>query len=238
MGPINNWTWVAFFENIGKKFCNASSNVFFNVFNKMNYDLAYFDVSHNIEILHLNNSNEFENEINKQLEKKIEPILETINLGYNKNTCLIKIGLTLNEKERIDLQELLMEFQEVFAWSYEDMSGIDLEIAQHHINTHDHMVSVKQKLRRMSTEWLLKIKEEVTKQLKVGFIKPIHQDEWIANVMPVPEKDGKVRICVDFRDLNKACPRDDFPLPHIDVLVDNMAGNALMSFMDGFSGDN
>ena len=163
MGPIKNWTWVAFFENIGKKFCNASSNVNFNIFNKMNSDLAYFDVSHNIEILHLNNSNEFENEINKQLEKKIEPILETINLGYNKNPCLIKIGLTLNEKERIDLQELLMEFQEVFAWSYEDMSGIDPEIAQHHINTHYHMVSVKQKLRRMRTEWLLKIKEEVTK---------------------------------------------------------------------------
>ena len=61
-----------------------------------------------------------------------------------------------------------MEFQEVFAWSYEDMSGIDPEIAQHHINTHYHMVSVKQKLRRMRTEWLLKIKEEVTKQLKVG----------------------------------------------------------------------
>ena len=58
---------------MGKKFCNASSNVLFNIFNKMNSDLAYFDVSYNIEILHLNDSNEFENEINKQLEKKIEP---------------------------------------------------------------------------------------------------------------------------------------------------------------------
>ena len=94
----------------------------------MNFDLAYFDVSHNIEILHLNDSNE----INKQLEKKIEPILETINLGYNKNPCLIKIGLTLNEKERKDLQEFLMEFQEVFAWFYEDMYELDLEITQHH----------------------------------------------------------------------------------------------------------
>ena len=50
--------------------------------------------------------------------------------------------------------------------------------------------------------------------------------------------DGKVRMCLDFRDLNKACPKDDFPLPHIDVLVDNTAGSALMSFMDGFSGYN
>ena len=94
---------------------------------------------------------------------------------------------------------------------------------------------VKHKLRRIRTEWLLKIKEEVTKQLKVGFIKPVNQAEWIANVVPVPKKHWKVRMSVDFRDLNKACPKDDFPLPHIDVLVDNTAGSALMSFMDGFS---
>ena len=97
------------------------------------------------------------------------------------------------------------------------------------------MVPIKQKFRHMRTKWLLKIKEEVTKQLKVGFIKPIHQAEWIANVVPIPKKDGKVRMCVDFRDLNKACPKDDFPLPHIDVLVDNTTSSALMSFMDGFS---
>ena len=110
MGPISNWTWFGFSENMGKKFCNASSNVLFNIFNKMNSNLAYFDVSHNIEILNLNDSNEFENEINKQLEKKIEPMeptLETINLDNNENPCLIKIVLTLNEKEKKDLQELL-----------------------------------------------------------------------------------------------------------------------------------
>ena len=80
----------------------------------------------------------------------------------------------------------------------------------------------------------MKIKEEVTKQLKVGFIKPVHQAKWIVNVVPVPKKDGKVRMCVHFRDLNKGCPKDDFLLPHIDVLVDNTAGSALMSFMDSF----
>ena len=84
----------------------------------------------------------------------MEPILETIKLGNNENPRLNKIGSTLNEKERKDLQELLMEFREVFAWSYEDMLGIDPEIAQHHIDTHDHMVPVKTKLRRMRTKWL------------------------------------------------------------------------------------
>ena len=94
--------------------------------------MAYFDVSHNIEILHLNDSNEFENKINKQLEKKIksmEPTFETLNLGNNENLSLIKIGSTLNEKERKDPKDFLTKFQEVFAWSYEDMLGIDPEIA-------------------------------------------------------------------------------------------------------------
>ena len=129
----------------------------------MNSDLAYFDVSYNIEILHLNDSNEFGNEINKNLEKKIEliePILETINLGNDENPHIIKIGSTLNGKERKDIQELLIEFQEVFAWSYEDIPKIDPKIAQHHIDTHDHMVPVKQKLRRMRIEWLLKSKRK------------------------------------------------------------------------------
>ena len=62
--------------------------------------------------------------------------------------------------------------------------------------------------------------------------------EWLANVVPVPKKDGKVRMCVDFQDLNKASPKDDFLLPHIDVLVDNTAEHVLLSFMDGFSGYN
>ena len=106
------------------------------------------------------------------------------------------------------------------------------------LSVYTHMVLVKQNLRHMRIEWLLKIKEEVTKQLHVGFIKPVHQAEWIANVVPVTKKDRKGRMCVDFRDLKKAYPKDNFPLPHIDVLVDNTAGSALISFMDGFSGYN
>ena len=62
--------------------------------------------------------------------------------------------------------------------------------------------------------------------------------EWLANVVLVPMKDGKVRKCVDFWDQNKASPKNDFPLPLIDILVDNIAGHALLSFMDGFLGYN
>ena len=62
----------------------------------------------------------------------------------------------------------------------------------------------------------------------------MHQARRITNVVPIPKKDGKIRMRVVFRNLNKACLKDDLLLPHIDVLVDNTAGSALMSFMDGF----
>ena len=82
------------------------------------------------------------------------------------------------------------------------------------------------------------MKEEIKKQLSVGFISVVEYLEWLANIVPVPKKDGKVRVCVDFRDLNKASPKDDFPFPHIDLLLDNTVGHSMLSFMDGFSGYN
>ena len=92
------------------------------------------------------------------------------------------------------------------------------------------MKPVKQKLRRMKPEWILKIKEEVEKQYNAGFLRVVNYPEWLANVVPMPKKDRKVRMCVDFQDPYKASPKDDFPLPHIDILVDNTVGHALLSF--------
>ena len=82
------------------------------------------------------------------------------------------------------------------------------------------------------------MKEEIPKQLSVGFISVVEYPEWLDNVVPVPKKDGKVRVCVDFRDLNKANSKDYFPYPHIDMLVDSTAEHAMLSFMDGFSSYN
>ena len=73
----------------------------------------------------------------------------------------------------------------------------------------------------MKLEMSLKIKEEVKKQFDAGFLAVAWYLEWATNIMPVPKKDGKVQMCVDYRDLNWASPKDNFPLPHIDILVDN-----------------
>ena len=84
----------------------------------------------------------------------------------------------------------------------------------------------------------MQVKEEIQKQLSVGFLLVVKYPELLANVVPIPKKDGKVKVCVDFRDLNKASPKNDFPLPNIDMLVDSTAGHSMLSFMDGFSGYN
>ena len=81
----------------------------------------------------------------------------------------------------------------------------------------------------------MQVKEEIHKQLSVGFLSVVEYPKWLANVIPVPKKEGKVRVCVDFRDLNKASPKDDFPLPHIDMFVNSIVRHSLLSFMDGFS---
>ena len=81
----------------------------------------------------------------------------------------------------------------------------------------------------------VKIKEEVQKQIDASFLVTTEYPQWVVDIVPVPKKDGKVCMCVDYRGLNKACPKDDFPLPHIDMLVDNTTKFNVFSFMDGFS---
>ena len=76
------------------------------------------------------------------------------------------------------------------------------------------------------------------KQINNGFLAITSYLQWVANVVPVPKKDRKVRMCVDYRDLNRASLKDDFPLPHIDIIVDNTAQHKMFSFMDSFSGYN
>ncbi|XP_074265682.1 uncharacterized protein LOC141588126 [Silene latifolia] len=129
--------------------------------------------------------------------------IETINMGTLVQPKELKIGTTLDPEKRRGFINLLGAFKDVFALSYKDMPGIDREIAEHKIPIKPGFKPVKQKLRRMRTEWSLKVKEEIDKQFKAGFIKVSEYSDWIANVVPVPKKDGKVRVCMDFRDLNK-----------------------------------
>lgn len=96
---------------------------------------------------------------------------------------------------------------------------------------------MKQAPRTYAPEVETQIKEEI-KKLDVGFIKPIQHPVWLSSIVPVKKSNGQLRICVDFRHLNMACPMDMYPLPNIDTLVDATANHEMMSFMDGFVGYN
>ncbi|WJX78222.1 hypothetical protein P8452_61468 [Trifolium repens] len=173
----------------------------------------------------------------RMIQPHQEPV-DVINLGTEEDKKEVKIGAALQSEVKESLVKLLQEYVDVFAWSYQDMSGLDTSIVEHKLPLKPECAPVKQKLRRTRPDMALKIQEEVKKQFDAGFLAVAKYPEWVANIVPVPKKDGKVRMCVDYRDLNRASPKDDFPLPHIDVLVDNTARFPVFSFMDGFSGYN
>ncbi|RVW73073.1 Retrovirus-related Pol polyprotein from transposon 17.6 [Vitis vinifera] len=193
----------------------------------------YLPVSHHDQMMTLSASD------SDPVDQRVSPAVgdtEIVDFGTADQPRELRIGSDLSTDERDSLIQLLRSYLDVFAWSYEDMPGLDPSIVQHRLPLLPHARPVKQKLRRLHPRWSLQVKEEIQKQLSVGFLSVVEYPEWLANVVPVPKKDGKVRVCVDFRDLNKASPKDDFPLPHIDMLVDSTAGHSMLSFMDGFSG--
>ena len=112
---------------------------------------------------------------------------------------------------------------------------IDPSVITHHLNVHPSSKPVHQKKRVFAPERDNAIKEEVQKLTTAQFIWEVYYPDWLANVVMVKKANGKWRMCVDFTDLNKACPKDSYPLSRIDQLVDSTAGHRLLSFMDAFS---
>ena len=94
----------------------------------------------------------------------------------------------------------------------------------------------KQKLHKMADEKVVAVKAEVQRLLDANVIRKVKYPTWLANTVPVKKKNGKWRMCIDFTDLNKACPKDDFALPRIDRVVDDAANSQLMSLLDCFFG--
>lgn len=150
----------------------------------------------------------------------------------------IHIGVTCTPEEVQHYTALFHEFLDVFAWSYEEMPGIDPSIVVHEIPTYPGAKPVRQRLRPVHPRKAAAIKAEVENLLKAGFIYPIPLTDWVSNIVLVTKKQGTIQVCVDYRDINWACPKDNFPTPFIDQLIDECAGSKIYSFMDGFSGYN
>ena len=114
------------------------------------------------------------------------------------------------------------------------MSGIDPSIMVHKLNVSSSFPLVRQKKRVFAQEQDKVIAKEVQKLLEADFIREVYYSDWLVNVVMVKKAKGKWRMYVDFTDLNKACPKDSYPLPRIDTLVDSTVRNQLLRFYGRF----
>ena len=124
----------------------------------------------------------------------------------------------------------------MFAWTPSDMPGVPREVIEHHLAVCPTARPVKQKVRRQAPEKQDFIVKEIEKLKEARLIREVAHPEWVANPVVVSKATGGGRLCVDFTDLNKACPKDPYPLLRIDQIVDSTAGCDLLCFLDAFSG--
>ena len=146
---------------------------------------------------------------------KPQPVesLETIPLNPNDGDRQIRVGSQLEGPEKEEVVKCLRAYTDVFAWMPADMPGISPDIISHRLNVQPGARPVKQKKRHIAPDRLKCLEEEVDKLLEAGFIKEVQYPDWLENVVMVPKTNGKWRVCIDFTNLNKACPKDSYPLP-------------------------
>ena len=147
---------------------------------------------------------------------------------------LAYIDSKLAEDLKIPLTHFLRQNKDVFAWKQADKGGIDPTVITHKLNVSPSFKPIKQKRRSFPPERQKAINEEVGKLLQERAIREVEYPEWLANVVFVKKANEKWRLCIDFTDVNRACPKDSFPLPRIDLIVDATASHELLTFMDAF----
>ena len=168
---------------------------------------------------------------------RLEPIEETSALELP-NGHSINLGTGLNSNEHAIITPVLVGNTDLFAWSAVDLPGVDPLVASHKLSIYKEACYISQKKRKFGEERRLAAKAEADKLLSVGFIEEAHYTTWLSNIVLVKKANGKWWMCVDYTHLNKACPRDAYPLPNIDRLVDGAAGNKVLSFLNAYSGYN
>ncbi|GJY09720.1 reverse transcriptase domain-containing protein [Tanacetum coccineum] len=157
--------------------------------------------------------------VNQVLEEKINV---AIHPEYPEQT--VAIGSTLTEKGRKELCSLLKQNLDIFAWKPADMTGVPRSIAEHRLNIREECSPVRQKKRGQAPERNKAIQEEVEKLVDARIMKEVHYHSWLSNPEMVKKHDETWRMCVDFKDLNNACPKDCYLLPEIDWKVESLCG--------------
>ncbi|GAU33358.1 hypothetical protein TSUD_364830 [Trifolium subterraneum] len=172
-------------------------------------------------------------------DRRVSPIedLELVQIGEQSHQTT-NIGTSLQPEEREKIITILRNNRDLFAWHPSDMPEIDESVITHKLSISPANKPVVQRKRKVGEERRAAITEEVAKLKEAGFIEEIKYPAWLENVVMVKKASDKWRMCVDFTDLNKAYPKDPYPLPNIDRLIDGASGYKMLSFMDAYSGYN
>ncbi|GJR86124.1 reverse transcriptase domain-containing protein [Tanacetum coccineum] len=169
--------------------------------------------------------------VNKVREERVKV---AINPEHPEQTVMI--GSNLTKKTRENLCNLLQRSSDIFAWTPTDMTGVPRHIAEHRLNVRKGCQPVRQKKRGQAVERNIAINDEVSKLVTAGIMREVHYHDWLSNPVMVKKSDNSWRMCVDFKDLNKACPKDGYPLPEIDWKVESLCGFPFKCFLDAYKG--
>jgi len=144
----------------------------------------------------------------------------------------IFVSVMLNDGQVTQYGQLLQQYRDVSARGYQDMLGLDPNIAVHKLAISEGIKPIKQPQRCFCPELTIQINTEVDKLIKANFIRELQYPNWLAIIVSVQRKNDQLQTCGDLGDLNNACPKDDFSLPITELLVDATTGFGALSFID------
>ncbi|XP_076941354.1 uncharacterized protein LOC143610883 [Bidens hawaiensis] len=160
--------------------------------------------------------------------RRTEPEKWVLNKKFPEQTVIIRPAIS--EIVRTFLKQLLTKNIDIFAWQPADMTGIPRKIGEHKLRVNPAFTPIVLKKRKMGPEHTKAMNKKVQDLLHVGIIRPIQYQTWVANPVIVPKSNGTWRMCIDLKDLNKACSKDYYPLPEIDLKVDFVAHSNSSAF--------
>jgi hypothetical protein len=165
--------------------------------------------------------------------------LEEIDIGDGVIPWPTYVSARLDVNQKQEIIELLKAYACYFAWDYTEMPGLSRELDEHWLLIKATFIPYKQGAQNFKPEIIGRVKEEVDWLLQAGFIQPCRYADWVFNIVPVEKKNTrKIQICVDFRNLNQATPKDEYPMLIANLLIDSTSGNKVINFLGGNVGYN
>jgi hypothetical protein len=149
--------------------------------------------------------------------------LEEIDIGDGKTPRSTFVNKTLETDLRDEMIDLLKEYSDCFAWNYTEMPELSREIVEHRLPIKSGFRPFKQRARTFRPDLLPRIKDEIHRLIEADFIRPCRYTEWVSNIVSVKKESGKLRVCIDFRNLNRATPKDEYLIPIADTLINNVS---------------